>query len=187
MTYQPGDYEITSKYFSQDIQDNINKEKNKDNTNTKVDEAYKPIFEDIDSNWESATNSSNNTKAIGSSKESVKSQKTQASFKSQKKIAAEAGFSIREPVETYIEINSASPTTPTEHNLKENNSRSHLKVNIDDSVSWRNSNQYGTLKKGHTLSRPERQVTTRRRNIMRSENELPPIARTGNNYILFFK
>jgi len=181
MAYQPGDYELTSKYFNQDTQDNNRGRSRTNSNNANVNEAYKSLFEDYNNNWESETNSFNNRNnantKVGSSKESVKSVKTQASYKSQKKIAAEAGFSIREPSETYIQIESASPKSPTGHNLKEN-SRSHLKVNIDVQENWKRTSQIGTLKKA-TLSKPERKVTTRRKTFMRKENDLPPVARTG--------
>jgi len=185
MAYQPGDYELSNKYFNQDTQDN-NRRSRTNSNNANANEAYKSLFEDNDNNWDSEINSSNNhnnvNTKVGSSKESIKSVKTQASYKSQKKIAAEAGFSIREPSETYIQIESASPKSPTGHNLKEN-SRSHLKVNIDVPDGWKRTSNLGTLKKT-TLSRPERKITTRRKTFMRSENDLPPVVRTGNIFLL---
>ncbi|ORX79681.1 hypothetical protein BCR32DRAFT_328022 [Anaeromyces robustus] len=168
MTHQPGDYEITNQYFSQDTLERLAK---------KEKQSYKPIFDDVESKDSSSFGKSNsltidtNIKHVGSNKESVKTTKA---YKNQKKIAAEAGFAIREPSEARIQINSAD-SQPINSALKED-SKTHL--NDNEQVSWKN-NQFGSLRKNQTLSRPERQITTRRRVIMRSENELPPLVRTG--------
>jgi chitin synthase len=173
MTYQPGEYDITNQYFSKDTIERINKK------NERKDSNYKPVLDDVDSKDSvSIENTSNNfsietkSKLINTSNESIVTAKTQASHKNQRKIAAEAGFGIREPSEAHIQINLHD--SPTNLNYKEN-SRTHLTITSRDD----NSRNFGTIKKGATLSRPERQLTTRRRNIMRSENELPPMVRTG--------
>jgi len=175
MTYQPGEYETTNQYFSKDTIERINKK------NERRDSNYKSILDNGDSKDSiSIENSTNNfsietkSKLINSSNESIITAKTQESHRNQRKIAAEAGFGLREPSEAHIQINLQDSSTNLEY---KENSRTHLTITSRNGKN--NSRNFGTLKKGATLSRPERQLTTRRRNIMRSENELPPMVRTG--------
>ncbi|OUM61139.1 hypothetical protein PIROE2DRAFT_51937, partial [Piromyces sp. E2] len=189
--FQPGGYEITNNYFSQDTLDRIKK----------ANKSYEPIFDDKDVNLDSFSiedtidsidndkkndnkessnnnNSNNNDLSID-----TKNTSTSSNYRNKKKIAAEAGFSVRnsvqkEPIDTCIQINSASPDSANGRNLKED-SKSPLKVNIDELDSWSKPPQISSLRKSNTLSKPERQLTTRRRNLMRGDNDVPPVVRTG--------
>ncbi|ORX56572.1 hypothetical protein BCR36DRAFT_250291, partial [Piromyces finnis] len=183
--YQPGEYGIVHKYYNQDTLER--KPKN-------LNETYEQIIDDKEISLDSIKLDKTNKKdrndltidinkvAAGSSKESEA--KIQSNIKSKKTIAAEAGFSVRnlvqkETSDTFIQINSAnSPDSAFSGNLKEEDSRSHLKISIDANETRKNSN-FSSIRKANTLSRPERQLTTRRRNFMRENYELPPMARTG--------
>jgi len=184
--YQPGEYEITNKYFSQDTLDRMAK---------KANESYEPIFEDRDlgldsfsfenkTETEKSGNSNDNNKDLTVDTKSTAAVSRKESYRNKKKMAAEAGFSVRNsiqktPADTCIQINSASsPDSAISHHLKED-SRAQLKVNIDAPESWKSSSQFNSLKRANTLSRPERKVTTRRRNIIHGDNDLPPLVRTG--------
>jgi len=151
-----GEYEITNMYYNHDIGERVNK--NNDNSTN-----YKPIISEESKDSLSLGNSSNNlNKHVESSNENVLSAISQ---ENQRKIAVEAGFGIRDLSETHIKINSPE------------NSGSRLNISTNSIMD--STTQLMPIKRGTTLSRPERQQTTRRRNIMRSENELPPIVRTG--------
>lgn len=164
MSYQPGNYDYSDKYFSKDTMD-IRSSENllSENENQDICSIDSSSHSGLSSPSPSSPNSPNLNNTSTTTNQTNKSKK--------KKMAKEAGFSVRNTLKR------GKSTTPQDEN-DENDVR-------PTSVQWNNNNNYthmngntDTLRKAPTLSRPERQLT-RRRPIMRMENQLPPIARTG--------